>query len=186
MRGTLKRPSSASGAEARTASRGRLGRTTSGWVTLSSGTAWVVGGIHGPKRPNMFEESIRVPLLVRWPGVVKPGSTVDHVVSNVDTFASILGMLKVPAPADAKQHGLDFSPLLRGEQPFAAALARHRAARAPLPAAQVAELRTPCPAAEGREADMAVARRLLSNPTAYSAALLPVSVQVGLQDLGSR
>ena len=40
--------------------------------------------------------------------------------------------------------------------------------------------------AEGREADMAVARRLLSNPTAYSAALLPVSVQVGLQDLGSR
>jgi uncharacterized sulfatase len=86
-------------------------------IYTKGNAAWVAGGIHGPKRPNMFEESIRVPLLVRWPRVVKPRSTVEHVVSNVDTFASILGMLKVPAPADAEQHGLDFSPLLRGEQP---------------------------------------------------------------------
>src|ERR1700733_9999966 len=33
---------------------------------------WVAGGGGGPKRPNMFEESIRVPLMVRWPGTVKP------------------------------------------------------------------------------------------------------------------
>ena len=76
--------------------------------------------------------------------------------------------------------------LLRGEQTFAAALARHHAARAPLPAAQVVEIRSACPAAESREVDMTVAQRLLSNPTAYSAALLPVSLQIGMQDLGSR
>src|SRR5205823_4460362 len=34
---------------------------------------WIAGGVRGPTRPNMFEESIRVPLLIRWPGVVKPG-----------------------------------------------------------------------------------------------------------------
>ena len=88
-------------------------------VYTKGNAAWVAGGVHGPKRPNMFEESIRVPLIVRWPGVVKPGSTVERVVSNVDTFPSILGMAKVPVPEGAKHHGLDFSPLLRGEEPAA-------------------------------------------------------------------
>ncbi len=77
---------------------------------------WVAGGVRGPTRPNMFEESIRVPLLVRWPGVVRPGTEVGEVVSNLDTFPSVLGMLGVPAPAGVRQHGLDFSPLLRGRK----------------------------------------------------------------------
>src|SRR5262249_47826272 len=58
----------------------------------------------------------RVPLLVRWPGVVRPGTEIRELVSNIDTFASVLGMLKVPPPADYKQEGSDFSPLLRGEK----------------------------------------------------------------------
>lgn len=75
---------------------------------------WVAGGISGPKRPNMWDTSMRVPLLVRWPGVVKPGTTINEPVSNIDTFASVLGMLGVPKPGDWKQEGADFSPLLRG------------------------------------------------------------------------
>jgi len=75
---------------------------------------WIAGTVDGPKRPNMFEESIRVPLLVRWPGVVKPGTRVDAMVSNVDTFATVLGMAGVPVPAEVKHDGRDFSPLLRG------------------------------------------------------------------------
>jgi uncharacterized sulfatase len=77
---------------------------------------WVVGGVTGPKRPNMFDLSMRVPLLVRWPGVVKPGTEINAMVSNIDTFASVLGMLKVPAPEKYKHGGMDFSPLLRGEK----------------------------------------------------------------------
>ena len=65
----------------------------------------------------MFEESIRVPLLVRWPGVVKPGTVIEEMVTNVDTFATILGDAGVPLPADAKQHGVDFSPLLCAANP---------------------------------------------------------------------
>jgi len=76
----------------------------------------IAGGVDGPKRPNMFEESIRVPLLLRWPGVVKPGTDIAEMVSNVDTFASVLGMLDVPIPKELKQEGLDFSPLLRGQK----------------------------------------------------------------------
>ena len=59
---------------------------------------WIAGGVTGPRRPNMFDDSIRVPLLVRWPGVVRPGTVIPETVSNIDTFASILGMLGVPTP----------------------------------------------------------------------------------------
>jgi uncharacterized sulfatase len=77
---------------------------------------WIAGGVIGPKRPNMFEESIRVPLLIRWPGAVKPGTDIEAPVSNIDTFASVLGMLNVPVPEKVKQEGADFSPLLRGQK----------------------------------------------------------------------
>jgi len=77
---------------------------------------WIGGGVHGPKRPNMYDSSVRLPLIVRWPGVVKPGTRIEQHVSNVDTFATVLGMLSVPQPKDVKQNGRDFSPLLRGER----------------------------------------------------------------------
>jgi uncharacterized sulfatase len=83
----------------------------------SKGNAfWIAGGVRGPKRPNMFDLSLRVPLLIRWPGVVRAGTEVREMVCNVDTFASVLGMLKVPAPKGHRQEGRDFSPLLRGEK----------------------------------------------------------------------
>src|SRR5262249_3007282 len=77
---------------------------------------WIVGGVRGPQRPNMFDDSLRIPLIVRWPGVVKPGTEVRELVSNIDTFASVLGMLKVPMPPGHKHEGMDFAPLLRGEK----------------------------------------------------------------------
>lgn len=77
---------------------------------------WVVGGATGPKRPNMFEESLRVPLLIRWPGVIAPGVEVTETVSNIDTYATVLGMLGIKPPRKWKQQGVDFSPLLRGER----------------------------------------------------------------------
>jgi carboxyl-terminal processing protease len=61
--------------------------------------------------------------------------------------------------------------LLQGRQDLADALARHNAARAPVPAAQVVELRNACPAAEGRDLDVEAAWFLLDHPAAYQAAL---------------
>jgi arylsulfatase A-like enzyme len=85
-------------------------------LSTKGNSPWIAGGVTGPKRPNMFETSIRVPLLVRWPGVVKPDTDIVEPVSNLDTFASVLGMLGIPIPEKVKQHGLDFSPLLRGQK----------------------------------------------------------------------
>jgi carboxyl-terminal processing protease len=56
------------------------------------------------------------------------------------------------------------------------ALLRHALARAPVSPPQMLELRAPCPAAEGREDDMRVARALLADSAAYAGALLVLPV----------
>lgn len=76
---------------------------------------WVAGGVNGPKRPNMWDTSLRIPLLVRWPGVTKPGTVIQQQVLNLDNFSSLLGMAGVTPPREWKVEGENFAPLLRGE-----------------------------------------------------------------------
>ena len=64
------------------------------------------------------------------------------------------------------------SALSHGEQPMAQALSRHRIARAPLPPAEMLEIRNACPAAEGRDLDLFAANQLVHDPGAYGAALM--------------
>lgn len=77
---------------------------------------WLVENLKGVRRPNMFDHSLRVPLLVRWPRVVRPGTQIEEMVSNIDTFPTVLGLLKVTPPGDYKHEGADFSPLLHGKK----------------------------------------------------------------------
>jgi uncharacterized sulfatase len=65
---------------------------------------------------NMYDDALRIPFLVRWPGVVRPRTVLDAPISNIDTFASVLGMLGVPLPSGWPQQCHDFAPLLRGER----------------------------------------------------------------------
>ena len=67
--------------------------------------------------------------------------------------------------------------LAQGEQPMADALARSRAARAPVPSVQLLELRSPCPAAEANDRDLAAAHWLVDHQVAYQTALLPVTAR---------
>ena len=75
---------------------------------------WIAGGVTGPPRPNMFDTSLRVPLVVRGPGIPS-GREVGEAVTQLDTLPTVLGLLGVPLPTGLVQHGSDFSPLLRGE-----------------------------------------------------------------------
>ena len=55
----------------------------------------------------IFEESLRTPLLVRWPGVVKPGSVNNDLVSNLDfaeTFLEAAGQAGAARDARAQSH----------------------------------------------------------------------------------
>jgi len=61
-------------------------------------------GSHGLRgKFNFYEESSHVPMLIRFPGKIKPGTTVDSPVSNMDLFPTILDYLKMPeTPSDGK------------------------------------------------------------------------------------
>ena len=63
----------------------------------------------------MYEQSLRTPLLVRWPNVAKAGSVDDRIVSNVDFAQTFLEMAGVEAPADMQ--GRSLVSLLKGENP---------------------------------------------------------------------
>jgi arylsulfatase A-like enzyme len=63
----------------------------------------------------IFEESVRTPLLVRWPGVTPAGSVNNSLVANVDFAQTFLDMAGVPAPGDMQ--GRSLRPLLAGQVP---------------------------------------------------------------------
>jgi len=61
-----------------------------------------------------YEESIRVPLLVRYPPLVRPGTSVDRLTLNVDLAPTLLELAGVETP-DAMQ-GRSLVPLLEGRE----------------------------------------------------------------------
>jgi arylsulfatase A-like enzyme len=76
--------------------------------------AWLAVGKKG-YRPNMFDDAIRVPLLVCWPGVVAPGTTVNQIVSNLELLPTVLEMSGLGAPSNLEIRGRSVVPLLRGQ-----------------------------------------------------------------------
>jgi arylsulfatase A-like enzyme len=63
----------------------------------------------------VFEESLRTPFLVRWPGVTKPGSVNQDLVSNLDFAQTFLEAAGVTAPAEMQ--GRSLVPMLKGQTP---------------------------------------------------------------------
>ncbi|MBP7141869.1 MAG: sulfatase [Opitutaceae bacterium] len=63
----------------------------------------------------MYEESLRMPFVARWPGVIKPGTRSDRFALNVDFAPTFLAAAGENAPADVQ--GRSLLPILRGEAP---------------------------------------------------------------------
>ena len=63
----------------------------------------------------MYEESMRLPLLVRWPGVAKSGARVRDLVQNIDLAPTLLEAAGVEVPD--RMQGESLVPLLSGEVP---------------------------------------------------------------------
>jgi arylsulfatase A-like enzyme len=63
----------------------------------------------------IFEESLRTPLLVRWPGVVKPGSRFDRIVSNLDFAETFLDAAGAVIPSEMQ--GRSLLPIFKGQVP---------------------------------------------------------------------
>ena len=63
----------------------------------------------------MYEESLRMPFLVRWPAVIKPGSRSDAMALNVDFAETFLEAAGLPVPNTMQ--GRSLMPVLRGRVP---------------------------------------------------------------------
>ena len=75
------------------------------------------GPLRGYKA-DAWEGGHRVPFIVRWPGVVKPGSACDQLVQQADLMATLADILGAKLPANAGEDSFSLLPLLQGgDQP---------------------------------------------------------------------
>ena len=84
-------------------------------VIYSSDQGWYLGEHGWYDKRWMYEESLKTPLLIRWPGVVKPGSVNEDIVSNLDFAETFLDAAGVEVPADMQ--GRSLVPVLKGKTP---------------------------------------------------------------------
>lgn len=71
------------------------------------------GPLRGYKR-DVWEGGHREPYIVRYPGVVKPGSISDALVHHADLMATVADLLGAKLPADAGEDSVSLLPVLRG------------------------------------------------------------------------
>lgn len=63
----------------------------------------------------MYEESLRNPLIVHWPGVTQPGTRCPEMVQNIDYAPTLLEAAGITPPEDIQ--GTSLVPLMKGESP---------------------------------------------------------------------
>ena len=63
---------------------------------------------------NLYEGGIREPLIIRWPGVTKPGSVCTVPVISTDFYPTLLDMAGIPLRAEQHLDGVSIAPLCRG------------------------------------------------------------------------
>ena len=61
---------------------------------------------------SFYEGGIRVPLIVRWPGVTRPGTTNDEPVTSIDFYPTLLEVAGADSPDEYPLSGTSMVPLL--------------------------------------------------------------------------
>lgn len=98
----------------------QLGLSRNTVVIFTSDNGGVIGRRHitsneplREEKATLYEGGIRVPAIIRWPGITAPGSVSDTPITSVDYLPTICEMagLQPPAPVD----GTSLAPLLKGQ-----------------------------------------------------------------------
>ena len=85
-------------------------------VIYSSDQGWYLGEHGWFDKRWMYEESLKTPLLVRWPGVIQPGSVNDEdIVSNLDFAETFLDLAGADVPSDMQ--GRSLVSIFKGDTP---------------------------------------------------------------------
>jgi uncharacterized sulfatase len=71
------------------------------------------------EKGTVLEGGIRVPMIVRWPEIVKAGTQSDELVSSIDFFPTLIAAAGGKQPEAQLVDGIDLTPLLSSEDPLA-------------------------------------------------------------------
>ncbi len=91
-----------------------LGEDLDDWIIVYTSDHGEMLGRHGIwEKTRFYEESVRVPLIIRWPAQFEGGRVVEENVNLCDLFATLCDMagLEIPDGLDSRS----LVPLLRGE-----------------------------------------------------------------------
>ena len=91
------------------------GLTENTLVIYTSDQGFFLGDHGWYDKRFMYEESLRMPFILRYPPEVKAGSVNDDITLNVDFAPLFLDLAGVPIPEDFQ--GRSFRPLLQGQTP---------------------------------------------------------------------
>ena len=83
-------------------------------VVYSSDQGFYLGEHGWYDKRWMYEESMRMPLLIRWPGVSKAGERISSLVQNIDFGPTFLNAAGVEVPREMQ--GMSMVPLLHKEE----------------------------------------------------------------------
>ena len=84
-------------------------------IIYSSDQGFYIGDHGWYDKRWMYEESLKMPFIVKWPGVTQPGSRSTKMVQNLDYAETFLDIAGAPIPSDMQ--GVSLVPLLEGENP---------------------------------------------------------------------
>jgi arylsulfatase A-like enzyme len=91
------------------------GLSTNTIVVYTSDQGFFLGDHNWFDKRFMYEESLRMPFLIRYPSMVKAGSASKGMILNVDFAPTFLALAGLPVPADMQ--GRSFAKLLTGKVP---------------------------------------------------------------------
>ena len=95
---------------------GRQGLARNTLVVYTSDQGFFLGDHGWFDKRLMFDQSLQMPMLMRWPADIAPGSRCDAIITNVDFAATFLDVAGIDtAAALPTSQGRSFRPLLRGE-----------------------------------------------------------------------
>ena len=84
-------------------------------VIYTSDQGFYLGDHNWFDKRFMYEESLRMPFLIRYPGHIKPHSTNDKMILNVDFAPTFLDYAHAKTPSEVQ--GRSITPLLAGKTP---------------------------------------------------------------------
>ena len=92
----------------------QTGLATNTIVIYTSDQGFFLGDHGWFDKRFMYEESLRMPLLIRWPGHIKPSTTNEAMVMNIDFAPTLLEAAGAPVPKDMQ--GRSFLAALEGKR----------------------------------------------------------------------